>query len=466
MEFLKQRLGRTWFSGMFILSMVALACSPNETQDPPGDPCEDGGLEFMEMAQLDLFLDGGLHEFSEARYLEGYVTATGQGGNIFGSLYLQDRLESPTRGLEIKTDLLNAFTYFPEGSRVRILLSGLFLGRSGAGWALGSRRDIFGNPVLDRLPAQATLEHIVLSCEPGGEIAPLPVWADSLRESHLHTLIRIPDLEVVPEHPVPTFALEGEETLVPLVGCEGTGIELVNSGFSDFQAENLPEGSGTATGILVGRKGDFQLLLRRAEDLDLSGPTCEERFPPMRSDSILISELADPDNEAGARFLELYNAGKTSISLRGWKLQRYTNGNSSPGMEADLTGLEMEGGATLVFSANPGVFQAVYGFTPDVELRTNGPADSNGDDNILLVDPFGTVVDIFGIPGEDGSGTSHEFEDGRALRRAEVARASDVFQPSQWQVWNDTGASGTLHQPMLAPADFTPGQHPEPLQPE
>ena len=43
----------------------------------------------------------------------------------------------------------------------------------------------------------------------------------------------------------------------------------------------------------------------------------------------------------------------------------------------------------------------------------NSAANSNGDDNIALVDPFGNLIDLFGVIGEDGSGTSHEFEDGR-----------------------------------------------------
>jgi hypothetical protein len=37
-----------------------------------------------------------------------------------------------------------------------------------------------------------------------------------------------------------------------------------------------------------------------------------------------------------------------------------------------------------------------------VEGGSNGPADSNGDDNLALM-LNGTVVDVFGVPGEDGT---------------------------------------------------------------
>ncbi|MEM6892508.1 MAG: lamin tail domain-containing protein, partial [Bacteroidota bacterium] len=86
----------------------------------------------------------------------------------------------------------------------------------------------------------------------------------------------------------------------------------------------------------------------------------------------------------------------------------------------------------------------------------NSPADSNGDDNLELVDPFGKVIDVFGIIGEDGSGTNHEFEDGRALRKPEVVKGNSIYTFEEWMLYNDTGESGTTKEPKVAPQDFTP----------
>lgn len=112
---------------------------------------------------------------------------------------------------------------------------------------------------------------------------------------------------------------------------------------------------------------------------------------------------------------------------------------------------------TLVISQNAAEFKTVYGFTPDLGVGTNSPADSNGDDNLELVDPFGTIIDVFGIVGEDGSGTDHEFEDGRAVRNPDVLQANSTFTFSEWTIYNDTGGSGTTNLPQIAPDDFTPG---------
>ena len=73
------------------------------------------------------------------------------------------------------------------------------------------------------------------------------------------------------------------------------------------------------------------------------------------------------------------------------------------------------------------------------------------------MDPFGTVIDVFGVIGEDGSNTNHEFEDGRAFRNMDVMKGNPVFTFSEWTIFNDTGDAGTIKLPQTAPQDFTPG---------
>ncbi|MDG1571677.1 DUF5689 domain-containing protein [Robiginitalea sp. M366] len=463
MEFLGKwpRLGQWALFGAFL---TLTGCTSPEPDSESDVGCEIPEMEGVGFQVLEAYGGDAVVEITDPIYVEGYVISSDREGNIFGRLYVQDQLENPAYGVELKTDLLDLQALFPPGARVRINLQGLFLGRQGGGMALGSRRDIFGNPVLDRIPALATLDYLTLACTPGGTPIPREVSLDSLNPSYLHTLVRIPELEVEAGAQGQPFAEAGSQTRIPLVSCSGHQLELDNSGYSDFQALPLPAGSGAVTGILVGSSGNFRLLLRTAADLDFEPLSCLDRYPLQTTDQVIISEIADPDNEAGARFIELYNAGAESIALRGWSLVRYTNDNTSPGLQEDLTGLEIGPGQVLVFTASEAIYKQVYGRDPDRVFRPNGPADSNGDDNILLLDPFGTIIDAFGVPGEDGSGTAHEFEDGRALRLPRVFQASAAFQPAQWMLWNDTGAAGTQLQPRQAPADFTPGLHPDPSQ--
>ena len=191
--------------------------------------------------------------------------------------------------------------------------------------------------------------------------------------------------------------------------------------------------------------------------LELTDPKDIDKFT---SPYVFISELADPNNNkkgANGRFVELYNSSSESLSLKGWTLRRYTNENTKFTSTIDLSGFSIDGESTFVISPKPLEFKAIYGFEPNLGASRNSPADSNGDDNLELVDPFGIVIDRFGIIGEDGSNTNHEFEDGRAFRKSTIMRANATYTFEEWMIYNDTGASQTINYPKNAPEDFTPG---------
>ena len=279
----------------------------------------------------------------------------------------------------------------------------------------------------------------------------------NLSEDLVNTLIQLESLEVIAEEKNLAFALPEEETIRNLINCNGGMIELLNSGYSDFQDTILPSGNGSVTAVLYRENNDYQLIIRTLNDMDMPNERCVDSEVLLTSDQIFISEIADPNNNAEARFIELYNAGNEQIQLDGWFILRYTNANVISGSEIDLSGIIIDSNSTLVFSPNAMEFESIYGFPPDFELGTNSPADSNGDDNLVLLDPFGTVIDIFGLIGEDGSGTNHEFEDGKAERNINIVTANPVFRSSEWTIYNDTGGFETINLPQNAPEDYSPG---------
>ncbi|MCD4833727.1 MAG: Ig-like domain-containing protein [Bacteroidales bacterium] len=172
---------------------------------------------------------------------------------------------------------------------------------------------------------------------------------------------------------------------------------------------------------------------------------------------VFITELADPNNNSGARFVELYNAGSSSVDFStGWKIGRYTNDNTVPQTPVNLTGTIPAKGFYII-SPNGTEFNTVYGFAADQSIGTGGPADSNGDDKIYLINASDENVDIFGVPGEDSNNanTAQNFEDGRAERKETVTTGNTTWDANEWNVDNDQGfGDGTQD----APADFDPGE--------
>jgi hypothetical protein len=278
-----------------------------------------------------------------------------------------------------------------------------------------------------------------------------------LTDQFVNTLVEVENVEVADEELGLPFAEKEKITKRTLVNCMGDKLAMLNSGYSNFYETILPGMNGSMTGVLVKENNEFQLIIRDSLDISFYQERCEEIITEFTSNEVFISELADPDNNSGARFVELFNAGTDTISLNGWSLRRYTNDNLTVSSVIDLSSYEIKANQTLVIASNVLEFELTYGFAPDVEAGSNSPADSNGDDNLELVDPFGKIIDVFGVVGEDGSGTNHEFEDGRAYRNNDVLQGNPVFTFSEWTLFNDTGASGTSNQPQNAPEDFTPG---------
>ncbi len=177
---------------------------------------------------------------------------------------------------------------------------------------------------------------------------------------------------------------------------------------------------------------------------------------------VIITELADPNNNANARYVEIYNVSDSDVDLTSWKLQRWTNGNSDPQSTViDLSSIgTLNSGSFAIIAKNSSEFATVYGVTADINGGNGGAADSNGDDQIAILDASDSIIDIFGIPGEDGSGTCHEFEDGRAERNASVSNSNSTWDESEWNVWADSTVSGCtshVNSPRTAPSDYDPG---------
>lgn len=439
------------------LLLLMLSCVDSPDFDVPKENCNTDLKANINFVELDSLSTEEVSQIKDSLILEGYVISSDKAGNFYNVLFIQDKPSKPTYGLQLEVDMRQSHLLYPEGSKVFINLKDLYLVNKEGNIRLGSTFSSFGNLSVGRLPNQKVFEHVLVACDNLENVEPLLTTISALDTLPLNILVQLDGLEVVDDELGEPFAVVAEETERHLQDCEENELLLLNSGYADFQAEILPEGNGSITGILVKDGKNPQLIIRSLEDVDFTNERCPEIITEFTSNQIFISELADPDNNSGARFVELYNSASEPLDLNKWTLRRYTNDGIEVSSAINLSGLIIGAESTLVISPNAEEFQLVYGFVPDLGVSTNSPADSNGDDNLELVDPFGTVIDVFGVVGEDGSNTNHEFEDGRAVRNLNILEGNPEYTFSEWTLFNDTGDAGTIKLPQNAPQDFTPG---------
>ncbi len=391
--------------------------------------------------------------------IEAYVVSSDQAGNFFKKLSLQNR--DGTLGFSINLDQTDLYTRYNPGRKIYIDLNNRYLQLKNDALEIGDLfSDSFNRETVGRIPYPKFESVITKACDEIEEQVLIKSPAiNSLTDRHIHTLLDVNDIQFNEEALASTFYDEnlddgGAATNHILEDQNGNQLILRTSAFADFASLSIPKGSGRIRGVLTKFKDDYQLIARTVDDIQLT----QTRFQIELKNNLFFTELADPNNNSAARFIEIYNEETTPVNLNGWSIRRYTNDNTDISSELDLSGSIIDSHKTFVIAANASEFERVYGFKPDLEAGTNGPADSNGDDNLELVDSQGMVVDVFGIIGQDGSGTNHEFEDGRAFRKFDILSANPSYVFNEWIIWNDTGLSGTIKEPQNAPEDFSPGK--------
>lgn len=435
--------------------LLLVGCAPQEEFESLTNTCEAGLFANATFSQVKGLFKGEILQIQEDWVIEGYVVSSDREGNFFSTIHFQDAPSNPGEGFQMAIDLFESHLLFEPGQKILIKTKGLYLGKSRDVYRLGGTFAGFGSLSVGRLPALKVPEHIFRSCDVVLKIEPRSISIQEIDSTNTNTLVHLNSLQFLIDDFGKPFAEARMETDRILEDCEGNQIALRNSGFANFQSEIIYEANGSISGVVLQENNDFFLAIRDLNDIDFSNERCVDLRET--SNQVFFSELADPNNNSGARFIELYNASDESINLDSWTIRRYTNANTEISSTIDLSGYVIQPQGTFVISPNTAEFELVYGFAPDLGVGTNSPADSNGDDNLELVDPFGNVIDVFGLIGEDGTGTNHEFEDGKALRNLDVIEANGSYTFSEWTIFNDSGGSGTTNLPQNAPEDFNPG---------
>jgi len=443
---------------LFLVVLMLSSCVKGDDFDVPEESCGTAFIVNKTIQEIFNKATTIAEKYREDDFIEGYVISSYQNGNFFKLLSIQTL--DGSIGFSVAIDQTDLYTIYNPGRKVFVKLKNNYFEIDNDALEIGDLFiDNFSNQTVGRIQYPSYEEVVIKSCEVMSEQNLVnTIKINEISDVHLNTLVEITDVQFTDDALGITLhdaTVNDDEFATNHFIEDNLGNTLLfrTSAFADFANEEVPNNSGTIRGVLTKFRGAYQLLPRSFNDLNLT----KERFVIELKNNIFFTELADPNNNTEARFIEIYNGDDEPINLNGWTIRRYTNANTSVSSTLDLSGNTITPGQAFVIATNATQFETVFGFAPDLVAGGNSPADSNGDDNLELVDSEGIVVDIFGVIGEDGTGTNHEFEDGRALRNSSVVIGNAVYTFSEWQIWNDSGDAGTTNLPQDAPGVFTPG---------
>jgi plastocyanin len=280
--------------------------------------------------------------------------------------------------------------------------------------------------------AQLFADSIILNSAGNAIAAPLDI-AD-LDESTESQLVRLTNVTLVD----PTQWDNAGSNNIDVTDGTSTWTVRIDSDVADLNALPAPTSAFNIAGI--GGQFDnsdpytegYQLLPRYAADLQII---------PTGAPSIMIAGVADPQpsngsggNTAGPKMVELYVLEDIAdLSIYGVGVAN--NGGGSDGIEFTFPAVSATAGDCITYtdSLNEANFETFFGFPATFLVPSGGvsAAGHNGDDAIELFQD-GAVIDVYGDPNVDGSGTAWEFLDGWAYRNFGAMANGGTFDEANW----------------------------------
>lgn len=191
--------------------------------------------------------------------VEAYVSSSDESGNIYKMMFLQDKPENPTQGIEIDIDGGNQYLDYPTGSLVRINLKGLIVQGINGNIKVGSYDP---NYPIGRINPNKVSNYIARVCD--GQkavvtaIKPLEFnsIADALKNgAHINQLVKIKNVQFEEPELTKTFADES-----------GTGDRYITdkkAGRLDLRFSNYATFAKSPISPKYAKSGEIVLLLSR-----------------------------------------------------------------------------------------------------------------------------------------------------------------------------------------------------------
>lgn len=391
-------------------------------------------------------------EIGKDTVVTGYVVSSDHQGNFYKEIFIQNTLgtddlgeDNPRMGIKIRIGLNPTNTKYTLGRKIVVHLKGLKKIRTDDYITLGQPNNTFIKDI-----SEFELNHYISKIDEVGQIIPKTTTLSDLTKNDLNTLVEIQDLHFqksqvgLPFSGLSTDDFDGKRILEYCSDFRDS-IILETSNFADFASNIIPNSQIDITALYsISFNDEPILVINEFKDITETIPYVD---CVIHTSNILITEVADPQEDTKARFVEIYNPTDKDMSLKGWSLVRYNftsskNTRELAALPISLDGLMIDAKGFLIVARDEAVFNNYFGINA---FYSSSKLDGNGDDAYELIDSFGAIVDVYGDSGVDGSDSEWEYTDGFAKRRSTIDSANNEFDLSEWEVMKDQNLSSDFN---------------------
>lgn len=321
-----------------LLAFSLISCVKEDKFDTPEIVCNNrfpaANHQLSDLVAIAKPLPTQADIISTDYIVEAYVNSSDETGNIYKILFLQDKPENPTMGVEMDIDGANTYADFPVGALVRINLKGLIVQGSNGNIKIGSYDPNFA---LGRINYNKIQNYMGRVCDGNkpvkANIVPLEFNSigDALKNGgHVNQLVKINNVQFEDPELTKTFADADKTGDRYIVDKKGVRLDLRFSNYATFAKTPISpkyEGSGSITLCMSRFNTTDQAYLRNLDDISFSGARFNPGVPDDPSASA-VNLFNGADFENWAQFLGSLNSfGLNSLATQGVGAG-YNGGNS------------------------------------------------------------------------------------------------------------------------------------------
>lgn len=249
------------FSAISMLSFSS--CVKTDDYDVPEIKCTNkfaaANHQLSELTTIAKVKPAEADIIKEDYIVEAYVSSSDESGNIYKMMFLQDKPENPTQGIEIDIDGGNQYLDFPVGALVRINLKGLIVQGVNGNIKVGSYDP---NYPIGRINPNKVSNYVARVCDGQKPVVaamkPLEFASisDALKNgAHINQLVKIKNVQFEDPELTKTFADES-----------ATGDRYITdkkAGRLDLRFSNYATFAKSPISPKYAKSGDIVLLLSR-----------------------------------------------------------------------------------------------------------------------------------------------------------------------------------------------------------
>ena len=244
-------------------------------------------------------------QYTEADYIEAYVTSSDEGGNFYKSISLVS--VDGTKGFTMPIDAYNLYTKYEPGRKVTVNMKDRYFHFDSqiASLEIGSlynnnTPDNPGDDVVGRISG-VEYENVVLrSCTKVNEddIVKHLTITQAKNNQYINMLIEFDAVQFTDASLGKTYYdpnnLAGNATNNIISDNTGNTVALRVSEFATFASNIVPSLNGKIRGVLTKYNGEYQFMIRTLNDVNLTEPRFDS-YPPIVGNALVYdSSLNEP----------------------------------------------------------------------------------------------------------------------------------------------------------------------------